>query len=81
MSNHIDPKVQEIEQRLDFVNGLVLTGWFEKTLKDDVAYLLSEYKRLQTALMTMAESDDEWYVGITPMREYARTTISHLKGE
>lgn len=56
MSNHID-RIQEIEQRLDFVNGLVLTGWVEKTLRDDIAYLLSQVEFWKKAAETQMENN------------------------
>lgn len=90
MSNHIDPKVkvQEIEQRLDFVNGLLLTGWVERTLRDDAAYLLSEYKRLQTAatnaievLELIKKREMDAYKYETDVYLDAVSALSHLKGE
>ena len=43
-----------------------------------ITYLLAEIERKDEALRTMAESQDEWYVGLTPMREYARQALEAL---
>lgn len=79
MSNHIDPKVKEVSDLTECAESKQCIGIMVPT--DALRALLSEYKRLQTALTTMAESNDEWYVGTTPMREYACAALSHLKGE
>lgn len=40
--------------------------------------LLRKIERKDEALRTMAESPDEWYVGRTSMREYARQALEAL---
>ncbi|MYX21979.1 hypothetical protein GTY77_18215 [Streptomyces sp. SID8380] len=40
--------------------------------------LLKKIAVKDKALRTMAESPDEWYVGTTPMREFARQSLEAL---
>ncbi|RRJ62430.1 hypothetical protein EHV15_05295 [Paenibacillus oralis] len=51
-----------------------------ETQKNNNLAILKERRDLKAALSNIAESEDEWYVGRIPMREYARTALSHLKG-
>lgn len=51
-----------------------------ETQKNNNLAILKERRNFKVALSNMAESEDEWYVGRIPMREYARAALSHLKG-
>ena len=42
---------------------------------DEVVQIASEWLTMQSALMTMATSDDKWHVYKTPMRDYARKAL------
>jgi len=45
----------------------------------EVRTLQEKNKQLVEALEEMAESDDDWYVGRTPMKEYARRTLDSIQ--
>lgn len=67
-------KIDEIKARM----ALSAHGPFLSHAFEDMQYLLQEIERKDEALRTMAESPDEWYVGRTPMREYARQALEAL---
>ncbi|MNB81418.1 hypothetical protein D3C75_282000 [compost metagenome] len=67
MSNNTDPKIQEIIERLEAVPLLIARFGTDGHIsvsydyERDVSYLLSEYKRLQTALeWTKERYEEEW---------------------
>jgi len=70
-------RIQEIN---DLRNAVEFWKQAAETQKHNNLAILKEHRAMKEALEKMAESEDEWYVGRIPMREYARTALSHLKG-